>query len=356
MKFEKQREITLPAGAMGLAVARDNQKLYTACMDGQVMEVDVPSGKYTPFAAKHESYGSGCALLPDGKTLITAGYDGALIWHDVESKQMIRKVQAHEFWSRRMALSPDGSLLATVTGQYLAGGERYEPAAENEPSIKIYDTESGDLVQTYAHVPPVLSVAFTPDGQHVAAGNMMGEVRIFGAASDKPVAQFTTPDFTCWGIIKSPHFVGGIYAMTFAPDGESLICVGMGPMGDPMAGNGKMTWQRWSWREEKPKMLSQIHEGEFGFGLMEAVQFTPDGQAFLMAGRQAQGTWNAAVFSAKDGKLMTSVDTKSRVTHGHFSADGKTLILSATHGQGYVKDKNKVWAEYGRIHVVPISA
>jgi len=358
MKLEKPSEIFLPAGALGFAAVPDGSRLYAACMDGQVLEIDPAKDAkpaYVPFADKHTSYATGCALLPDGQTLISAGYDGALIWHDIAAKRSFRRVQAHQFWSWQIALSPDGELVASVTGQYLAGGEKYEPAPESEPSVKIYDTASGDLVQTFSHVPPVHCVTFSPDGQYLAAGNMMGEVRIYDVAGGRQVGGFTTPDFTCWGIIKSAHYIGGIFGLTFAPDGQSILCCGMGPMSDPMAANGKMTWQRWAWRENPPKMLGQIHDGEHGSGLMEAVCFHPDGESFLMAGRQAQGTWNAALFSADDGKLISSVDTKSRVTHAHFTPDGQTLYLAATQGQGKRDPKTKQWQDYGRIHVVPIS-
>ena len=83
-------------------------RLFAACMDGQVFEVDAATGKAEPFAGKHASYASGCVLLPDGRTLISAGYDGALIWHDVETRTEIRRVQAHSFWSWQLALSPEG--------------------------------------------------------------------------------------------------------------------------------------------------------------------------------------------------------------------------------------------------------
>jgi len=254
-----------------------------------------------------------------------------------------------------MALSPGGDLVASVTGQYLAGGDKYEPAAESEPSVKIYDTDSGDLVQTFSHLPPALSVTFSADARYLAAANLMGEVRVWDVAGGRQVAQFASADFTCWGIIKSPHYVGGIYGLAFAPDGQSLLCCGMGPMTDPMAANGKMTWQRWAWRETPAKMLGQIHDGESGSGLMETLAYTPDGSAFLMAGRQAQGTWTAALFSASDGRLITSLDTKSRVTRAQFSTDGKMLYLSATHGQGPREKDSKKWPECGRIHIVPLT-
>ena len=142
---------------------------------------------------------------------------------------------------------------------------------------------------------------------------MMGEVRVWNLESKdtKPASQWTTPDFTSWGSIKTHHYCGGIYSLAFSPDGAALLCCGMGPMTDPMAGNGKMTWQRWAWRDTPPKMIEQIHDGEHGSGLMETLAHTPDGSAFVMAGRQAQGTWTAAIFSTSDGKLISSLDTKS---------------------------------------------
>ena len=354
MKLEKPRDISLPTGALGLAASTDGARLYAACMDGRIFEVDAASGVAVALAGKHTSYASGCVLLPDGKTLISAGYDGCLIWHDVESRGSFRRVKAHDFWSWQIALSPDGGRIATVTGQFLAGSEKYEPAPASEPTVKIYDAESGDLLQAFAHLPPVLSVAFSPDGQHIAAANMMGGVKVWDVVSGIEAAQFTTPDFTSWGIIKSPHYLGGIYGVAFAPDGASLLCCGMGPMGDPMAGNGKQTWQRWAWRDTPPRMLEQIRDGEHGTGLMETLAHSPDGSAFLMAGRQAQGTWNAALFSTADGKLITSLDTKSRVTRSVFSADGRTLFLAAATGQP-ARDKSGKWPDYGRIHVVPVA-
>ncbi len=355
MKLEKSRDLTLPTGVLGLAAAADGTRLYAACMDGQIFEVDPATGAKSAFLEKHASFASGCVLLPDGKTLISSGYDGALLWHDVATRSAIRRVQAHTFWSWDLALSADGSRVASGSGQYLPGGEKYEPAPAAEPVVKVFDTASGAMLHAFAHLPPVLSVAFSPDGRHLAAANMMGEARVWDLETGGPAAAFTSPDFTSWGLIKSPHFCGGIFSVAFAPDCESLLCCGMGPMTDPMAGNGKMTWQRWAWRETPPRMLSQIRDGEHGSGLMETLAHTPDGSAFLMAGKQAQGTWNAALFSAAEGTLLASLDTKSRVSQALFSGDGKTLFLAAAAGQEKRQADGK-WPDYGRIHIASVTA
>lgn len=350
MKLTKTKDLSLPTGVLGLAAAADGTRLFAACMDGGLYECHPAEGTNLPFAARHGSYASGCVLLPDGGTLISAGYDGWLLWHDVASRECFRRLRAHEFWSWGLALAPDGRRVATVTGQYLAGGEKYEPAPAVEPTVKVFDTHTGDLLQAFEHLPPVLCVAFAPDGKHVAAANMMGEVRVWDCDTGRLAQEFGTSDFTSWGIIKSPHYCGGMYGLAFAPDGASLLACGMGQMGDPMAGNGKMTWQRWDWRATPPKKLNQISDENRGAGLMETLCFHPGG-ALLMAGRQAQGTWNAALF-AEQGNLLASLDTKSRVTRAMFSPDGQTLYLAAAISQPRRKDG--AWPDYGRIHVVSV--
>lgn len=351
MKLTLIKDHKLPTSVLGLAVSADGKRAFTACADGTVSVVELETGHAEVFEERHTSFASGCVLLPDGGTLISAGYDGSLIWHDVATRRSRLRIQAHHFWSWQLALSPDGRRVASCTGQYLPGGWQYEPAAETEASVKVYDAKTGDRVAALHHGPPVLSCAFSPDSRHLAAANMLGEVRVWDLAAAQPgqarepISKWSTPDFTSWGTTKTHHYCGGIYALAFAPGAEQLIGCGMGPMGDPMAGNGKMTWQRWAWR--KGERVDQIRDGQHGTGLMETLAWHPDGKQFLMGGRQAQGTWNAAVFSAADGSLVHSIDTKKRITRAQFSADGSTLFLAGANGQGARKDG--VWPAWGRL-------
>jgi WD40 repeat protein len=345
MKLTLAADRKLPTGVLGLAITPDAASAFAACVDGRVYHVELGTGKTATFEGIHHSYASGCALLPDGRTLISAGYDGFLLWHDVATGRCWRRLQAHSFWNWQIALSSDGSLLAAVSGQYLPGGWKYEPAPAEEPSVKVFDTRSGDCVAAFEHTPPVLSCAISPDGTHLAAANLLGEIRVWNllTRAPQPVSQWTSPDFTSWGTVKTHHYCGGIYGLAFSPDGTTLLCCGMGPMGDPMAGNGKMTWQRWNWREGQ--RIDQIKDGQHGSGLMESINWTPDGTHFLMAGRQAQGTWNAALFSAADGSLVHSIDTKKRLTQARFSSDGRTVVLSGAGGQPQRKLDH--WPEWG---------
>jgi len=353
MKFEKTETISLPTGVLGLTGNADGSRLYAACMDGRIFEIARDTCNPVAFETAHTSFASGCALLPDSKTVISAGYDGCLLWHDIQTRRLLRRIVAHDFWSWKIAMSPDGGGIASVSGQFLVGTEKYAPAPANAPTVRVFDSGSGELKHEFEHLPPVLSVAFSPDGRYLAAANMMGEIKVWELATGKMAAEIKTPDFTSWGIIKSPHYLCGIYGLAFSPDGASVLACGMGPMNDPMAGNGKMTWQRWNWQQSPPKLQSQIHEGDHGSGLMETIGFSPDGKSFLMAGRQAQGNWNVALFSEDEGKLIASIDVKSRITGHHFTADGRQLFLASTMGQPARKDGH--WPDYGEIKILTIS-
>ena len=344
--LKKAEEIALPASLLALDRNADGTKAYAACQDGGVYEVDLPAKRYR-LIGRHDSYASGVALVQEGKLLVSSGYDGMLIWHDLTNQTVMRKVKAHDFWSWNLALSPDHQWIASVTGRYEAGGYKYEPAPEQEPSLKIFQAVTGELKHQLPHVPPTQAVAFSPDSRHVAAGNLMGEVRVWDVESGKQVSQWTNPDLTSWGVIKSHHYLGGIFAMMFHPNGEELFVCGMGPMVDPMAGNGVQRWIRFNWRTGAK--LDQTHEGESGAGLMEALAFHPSGDWFVMAGRLFQGQWNLAAFAAVGGKNVQATDAKHRITELRFTADGKRLLVGKARQQD--KPKEGKWPDYGSLEI-----
>lgn len=352
IRTEKQHRHELPTGVLGICHDAPANVVYAACVDG-VYRLHSESGEHQ-LLYPHTSYASGVVRDPARPVLISAGYDGQLIWYDLEKHAVFRRVQAHDFWSWKMAISPDGQHVASVTGQYLAGSEQYEPAPEREPSVKVYRVADGSLVGAFPHVPCVQSVAFSPCSRFLAAGNLMGEVRIWDLAQSKLVANWTTDAFTSWGIIKSHCYIGGIHALTFTPDGDHVLAAGMGPMRDPMAGNGRQLWQRFAWRETETPLVDQTHEGESGEGLMETLAFHPTQPVFLMGGRLRGGEWNAAVFSSATGKRQHHMNTGFRMTAAQFSADGQQVAMGGCVGQGGPKDgKFRAW---GRVEIHQVTA
>lgn len=327
--------------------------MVAGCMDG-VYEIKLKDKSYNRIGG-HDSYVSGARYLPLHGTLVTAGYDGVLQWFDQTAKQSLRKWKAHDFWSWDMAVSPDQTMIASVTGQYLAGGYKYEPAAEREPSVRLIAADSAEILHSLPHVPSVQAVAFSHDSQFVAAGNLMGEVRIWNCQSGQQVGSFTTPDLTSWGIIKSHCFLGGIFAIAFSPDDQALLICGMGDMRDPMAGNGKQLWQKWAWKESPAKKIDETHAGEAGEGLMESLAIHPSGEYFAMGGRLRGGEWNAALFDLATGNRIGSIKSGYRITELAFTPNGTQLVVVGTQGQPG-RNKEGIFPEFGRVEVYDIQS
>ncbi|MCA9086496.1 MAG: hypothetical protein KDA81_20710 [Planctomycetaceae bacterium] len=346
--FNRTIDFKLPMGILDAALLPEEKSLVAACMDG-VYIADLTDRSFRKIG-RHDSYVRSAAVLVEKQQIVTAGYDGAIQWFDLLSEQSVRTIRIHDFWSWNMKVSPDRKMIASVTGQYLAGGYRYEPLPEREPSVRLLASETGEILHSLTHVPSVQAVAFSPDSQFVAAGNLMGEVRVWNCQSGEQIAAFTSDDFTSWGIIKSHCYLGGIFALEFTPDGKELLLAGMGPMKDPMAGNGRQLWQKWSWQESPAQRKDQTHDGESGEGLMETLAIHPDGRSFVMGGRLRGGDWNVASFELSTGNRVTTLKTGYRVTRAAFSPDGTRLYLVGTQGQPG-PGKDGTFGHFGRVEV-----
>ncbi len=353
MKVELKEKDTLKLPTHCLSLARgEGEQLYAACLDGGVYAVDL-EGKSHQLLANHESYASGVNWSAPRQRLLSAGYDGRVQWIEPGAKSVERVLKAHDFWSWQSTVSPDGTRLASSTGQYLCGGYKYEPAGENEPSVKVFDAESGTQTHAFPHLPPVQSVAFSNDGTHLAAGNLMGEVRIWELASGREVARIETPSFTGWGIIKGHYYTGGVFSLAFLPDDSELLLAGMGTTRDPAAGNGKQLWERWSWRDGEARKTGSANDSEIGQGLMESLAIHPAGGIFAMAGRLFKGDWNTSIFDLRTGGRLAHTDAKMRVSKALWSEDGTLLYLAG--GQGQPSKVEEIEnPEWGRLKVYEV--
>lgn len=346
-KPKRIQEFKLPTGVLSAALSEDQDCVACACIDG-VYLLKLDSGELKKLY-QHGSYVSSIEWL-SSEVIVSAGYDGDLCWFDVTKQEEIRRVHAHQFWSWDMALSSDRKRIATVTGQYIAGGYKYEPQSEREPSLCILDAISGKKLHELPHVPSVQAVAISPDNRLVSAANLMGEVRVYELGSGELVKQWTTSDFTSWGIIKSHSYLGGVFSMRFTPESDAVLLAGMGPMRDPMAGNGKQLWQKWSLSPESPELLDQTHEGQAGEGLMEALAVEASLPFFVMGGRLRGGDWNAAFFDLASGDRLTTLKTGYRITDARFHRGGDHFLLAGATSQGGLK-KQGGFRDYGRVEL-----
>lgn len=344
---ERIHKLVLPMGVLDADFSEKPETVFAACMDG-VYRANLADKNFERLD-EHQSYVSGVRYVAEKNELISTGYDGAVQWYSLAESKRTRQQQLHAFWSWKMSATQDRKYIASVTGQYLAGGIKYEPAPATEPTVVVVDASSGEVRFSAKMRPSVQAVCFSPNGKLLAAANLMGDIEIWDWESGKSLAAWNTPDFTSWGIIKSHCYIGGIHAIEFSANGKELLVAGMGPMHDPMAGNGAQRWQRFEWEASPIRKIDETRKEDAGEGLMETLAITPDGSLFVMAGRLRGGNWNVGLFSAADGKLVHSIKTGFRVTAARFDPSGKQLLVCGLTGQPG-KDGEK-FPHFGQLEV-----
>ncbi|HWT00866.1 MAG TPA: WD40 repeat domain-containing protein [Pyrinomonadaceae bacterium] len=147
------------------------------------------------------------AYSPDGKTVayVQRGFWNELSLADAETGELKRKIvqegdpQRVNF--RAVAFSPDGRLLASMGKQ-----------ANYEEVVKVWDAETGELKLTLKadekDPGQISSIAFAPDGRHVAAAGTGKVIHIWDARTGE--------------LRRTIKDTDKVTVVVFSPDGKTL--------------------------------------------------------------------------------------------------------------------------------------
>ncbi|MET0207300.1 MAG: WD40 repeat domain-containing protein, partial [Thermoleophilaceae bacterium] len=284
-----------------LAVTSDSRTLYSAGPDGRVIEWDLagdrrliqPFEAGRPFAtADGNQYPVELALSPDGRTLARTHDDGTVELIDTRTLRRRGLVRALRGFARAVDFSPDGRLLAVsgeggqvtlwdartlrsagpelrglrTTSEALAfspDSERLAVAELGRPNKEVTEFKGGNVRiwdvrrRALTAAPFTLtsaSLAFSPDGELLAAAGRRRGTEIRDARSGRLVARLPIPG---WG-----------RSVAFSPDG-SLLATG------DFDGKGQL----WSTRTWKP--VGRPLEGHEGRIL--TLDFSRDGRTLASA-------------------------------------------------------------------------
>lgn len=317
-KLKMVKDLRAPGIAMGLALAPNSQRVYVGCSDFQVHEIDFAEKKpkFEAFGEPgHESYVTSLALA--GERLISGSYDGRLIWWDVKDRKLIRRVEAHKLWIRRLALSPDQKLVASVADDMIC---RLWNAETGEKVRELH----GHKAETPHNYPSMLyAVAFSPDGKHLATGDKVGHVVVWDVATGKQLKTLETPVMYTWDPKRRRHSIGGIRSLAFSPDGKHLAVGGMGQVGNIDHLQGKSRVEVFDW--QAGKRLHEISDDKRK-GLVEQLVYHPNGEWFLAAGGDHKGF--ITIYNAKTGKSLNADSAKDHVHAVAFNADFTDLYAA----------------------------
>ena len=109
--------LSLPDSAAALAIAPDGRRLAVATLGGDVVLVDLVTGKLGPSGAHHQGGALAVAWSPSGDALATAGQDGrvCLLGAGCDAAPVYRRFGRE--WIEHLAWAPDGTHLAIAAGR-----------------------------------------------------------------------------------------------------------------------------------------------------------------------------------------------------------------------------------------------
>ncbi len=251
----------LPGIAMrihSLAFSPDGKRLAAVGGDpaerGEMQIWDVASRKQTASIVTSNDTFFGVSFSPDGTKIAFAGADKSVRLYDADTGKEIRKMDHHEEWVFGTVFGIDGKRLVSVsrdraakltevdTGRFIenvnllrepltavtrhpkkdwiaVGGAERIPylykldrpramrIADDSTLIRKFDKQDG----------PILALAISPDGQLLAVGSEVGDVRIYNLETGELKGK-------CTG------HVGGIYTLVFHPSSKELLTAGFDGM------------------------------------------------------------------------------------------------------------------------------
>ena len=181
------------APVVSLALSPDGETLASASWDRTIRLWPVAGGE--PVLLKgHSDNVNAVAYLADG-TLVSAGYDAKLMfWGDIRSTPVT------------FTLPSPLNTLAPLGADRLAVG-----SADGRVRIVGRDGVTGEEAQVAPT--PVIALAASPDGDHIAAAGLQGAIAVLDAETLQPVHNLVGPGLPVW-------------SLAFTPDGDTLLTGG----------------------------------------------------------------------------------------------------------------------------------
>jgi len=257
-----------PNGEMLASISQEGTTQLWQAADGKLLNTFDSSSAVT-FSSDNQ-----VLVVGAGEDVRLGGIFGAPVW------------EKHAPGIRSMVISPDGTIIATLAGELSRQGD----------NLRLWRVSDGSS-RALPEGNNALSLAFSPDGTHLALGMWDGTLRLL-RASDGQVSR------------AMKGHTAQVQSVAFSPDGTLLASSAMQEVSLWRVGDGTLS-----------RTIRLPRDG-----WMESVVFSPDGNLLaslsLLSGQ-------VYVWQVSDGGLLSTLDGGDDGYVGDlaFSADGTMLAL-----------------------------
>jgi WD40 repeat protein len=243
-------------------------------------EIKLWSGEKQSGSLKgHDQTIESIAVTKDGKTVVTGSEDQTIVVWDVAAAKPSQTLKGHTGPVIAVAVTADGKKVASTsrdrtikiwdvaTAKDVATlkveiEKKEEPKKEEPKKVdpKKADPKKGDPKKMDPKAGgketsrEFVSLAFSPDGSKLAAGNLDGMIKIYDAADGKEIGEMKAHE--------------GVWALAFSPDGSKLA-----------TGGWDQTIKVWDLASKKDVQTIKAH-----MGTVTTLAFSPDGMLIASGG------------------------------------------------------------------------
>lgn len=279
----------------GVAFSPDSRTILSASLD-KTVRFWKPGGMPFLTLLRHPTEGSGLAVSPDGNRIVTGTSNGKLYLWD-QKGVLLRSIDAHGSKIQDIAFSFDSKAFATASW---------------DGTVKRWD-RNGTLLNVLrgskVNLIPKRTVAFSPNGAYLAAGDFNGG------------------KFTVWNqngtlvrtVLACASIVGGV---TFSPDSQTIA-----------TGCNDNQAKLWS-LDGKLQKAFKGHQG-----MVRAIVFSPDGMNLVSGSVDS-----TAKFWRSDGTLLTTFAqhkapllSVAYTNHARYGDSSDSVLIATASGDRTVK-------------------